>query len=69
MRMDDLVIPAKNGEHRNIPKAKFIEKVETFVGACNPVSVEYLFKELLQYSCNILTLRMIFALSKDGYGF
>ncbi|CDJ60749.1 hypothetical protein EMWEY_00034460 [Eimeria maxima] len=103
MRLEDLVVPAKNGEHRSIPGAKFImhitllvltmlsytvtrafgapfvwvlspswaettllieqyarraelvvppvvlqEKVETFVGSCNPTSVEYLFKELLQ---------------------
>ncbi|CDI78029.1 prefoldin subunit 3, putative [Eimeria praecox] len=48
MRLDDLVVPAKNGEHRSIPGAKFIEKVETFVGSCDPASVEYLFKELLQ---------------------
>ncbi|OEH79306.1 prefoldin subunit [Cyclospora cayetanensis] len=123
IRLEDLVVPAKDGEHRSIPGAKFIvrdflprlletplwdlrvqlgfhipiifraldaywgggdafaikrqprcitvqrfvpspfcapltrpfpmpgglkEKVETFVGACNPMAVECLFKELLQ---------------------
>ncbi|KAL8431371.1 hypothetical protein ACSSS7_005309 [Eimeria intestinalis] len=48
LRLEDLVIPAKDGEHRSIPGAKFIETVETFVGNCDPNHVESLFKELLQ---------------------
>lgn len=31
-----------------VPPVVLQEKVETFVGSCNPTSVEYLFKELLQ---------------------
>ncbi|CDJ41560.1 prefoldin subunit 3, putative [Eimeria tenella] len=48
MRLENLVIAAKDGEHRNIPRAKFIENVESFVGSCDPTSVEWLLKELLQ---------------------
>lgn len=48
LRLEDLVVPAKEGEHRSIPGAKFIETVETFVGSCDPAHVESLFKELLQ---------------------
>lgn len=48
LRLEDLVVPAKDQEHKSIPSAKFIETVETFVGSCDPTHVESLFKELLQ---------------------
>lgn len=48
LRLEDLVVPAKDQEHKSIPRAKFIETVETFVGSCDPTHVESLFKELLQ---------------------
>lgn len=48
LSLEDLVLPVKDGEHRSIPGAKFIETVETFVGSYDPTHVESLFKELLQ---------------------